>query len=260
MTSTATSRRPAPADAPLTGRVAFVTGASSGIGQAIARQLADAGARVAAVARRADRLDALGPDVLAVPADVSDPDAVRAAVERTVAELGPPDLVVTAAGVMLPSDIDEARLDLWQRTFDVNLTGIAATVAATVPHLIAAAADGRTADLVMVSSVGDQLSFPGYAFYGASKAAVTKLCHELHLDLAPHGVRTLNLRPGLVASELQSKVTDPARREQLEQWLEDITALTPDEIAGPLVAALGLPRHVCVSELTVVPTAQVDAL
>jgi NADP-dependent 3-hydroxy acid dehydrogenase YdfG len=113
---------------------------------------------------------------------------------------------------------------------------------------------------VMVSSVGDQLSFPGYAFYGASKAAVTKLCHELHLDLAPHGVRTLNLRPGLVASELQSKVTDPARREQLEQWLEDITALTPDEIAGPLVAALGLPRHVCVSELTVVPTAQVDAL
>ena len=260
MTETHTQNRTDASTRPLAGRVAFVTGASSGIGEAVARQLADAGALVAAVARRADRLADLGDGITPVPVDVTDPQAVAAAVERVVDELGPPDLVVASAGVMLPSDVEDTRLDLWQRTIDVNLTGIAATLAATVPHLIAAAAEGRTADLVLVSSVGDRLAFPGYAFYSASKAAVTKLCHDLHLDLAPFGVRTLNLRPGLVASELQTNVTDAGRREALLQWLEEITALEPDDVAGPLVAALSLPRHVCISELTIVPTAQVDSL
>ena len=257
---TGTGPRPDASPGPLTGRTALVTGASSGIGRAVARQLAGAGATVAAVARRADRLVDLGPGITAVPADVSDAQALAVAVEHAVRELGPPDLVVASAGVMLPADVDGSPLELWRRTIDVNITGIAATVAATVPHLIAAAAEGRTADLVLVSSIGDVLAFPGYAFYSASKAAVTKLCHDLHLDLAPRGVRTLNLRPGLVASELQGNVTHPRRRAELEEWLDEITALEPDDVAGPLVAALALPRHVSVSELTIVPSAQVASV
>jgi NADP-dependent 3-hydroxy acid dehydrogenase YdfG len=238
------------------GRVAVVTGASSGIGRAIARQLAEGGATVAAVARRGDRLAELGPGITAVPADVADPQAVAAAIDRVVDELGPPDLVVTAAGVMLPNDVTEPRLDEWQRTISVNIAGVAAVVTATVGHLAAAAADGRAADLVLVSSIGDQVSFPGYAFYGASKAAVSKLSHDLHLDLAPLGVRTMNVRPGLVDTELQGNVTHPQRRAELEQWLEDITALGPDDVAHAVLAALAVPRHVNVSEITIVPTAQ----
>jgi NADP-dependent 3-hydroxy acid dehydrogenase YdfG len=241
---------------PFTGRVAVVTGASSGIGRAIARRLAEGGATVAAVARRGDRLAELGPGITAVPADVADPRAVAAAIDRVVDELGPPDLVVAAAGVMLPNDVTEPRLDEWQRTISVNITGVAAVVTATVGHLAAAAADGRAADLVLVSSIGDQVSFPGYAFYGASKAAVTKLSHDLHLDLAPLGVRTMNVRPGLVDTELQGNVTHPQRRAELEQWFEDITALSPDDVAHAVLAALAVPRHVNVSEITIVPTAQ----
>jgi NADP-dependent 3-hydroxy acid dehydrogenase YdfG len=260
MTEILTTHQPARADQSFAGRTAVVTGASSGIGRAIARQLAVAGAAVAAVARRADRLGEIGGGVLPVTADVADADAVARAVARVVDELGPPDLVVANAGVMLPSHPTAAHLDEWQRMIAVNVGGVTATVAATVPHLVAAAADGRIADLVVVSSVGDTTSFPEYAVYGATKAAVTKLCHDLRLDLAPLGVRTLNLRPGLVATELQGNVTKPDRRAELEQWLEDITALTPDDVAGAVLAALAVPRHVNVSELTIVPTAQVDAV
>lgn len=260
MTQTLTQNPTDAADGPLTGRVAIVTGASSGIGEAIARRLADAGAVVAAIARRADRLEKLGAGITPVPADVTDARAVAAAVGRVVQELGAPDLVVANAGVMLPSDLADTRLDEWQRTIDVNITGVAATVAATIPHLVAAAADGRTADLVLVSSVGDTLAFPGYAFYTASKAAITKLSHDLRLDLSALGVRTLNLRPGLVATELQGNVTHDGLRADLEQWVDEIAVLQPDDIAVPLVAALALPRHVNVSELTVVPTAQVAAV
>jgi NADP-dependent 3-hydroxy acid dehydrogenase YdfG len=250
------ARATAAGPGPFTGRVAVVTGASSGIGRAIARRLAEGGARVAAVARRGDRLAELGPGVTAVPADVADPQAVAAAVARVVDELGPPDLVVAGAGVMLPNDVTEPRLDEWQRTISVNIAGVAAVVTATVGHLAAAAADGRPADLVLVSSIGDAISFPGYAFYGASKAAVTKLSHDLHLDLAPLGVRTMNVRPGLVDTELQANVTHPQRRAELEQWLEEITALSPDDVAHSVLAALDVPRHVSVSEITIVPTAQ----
>jgi len=260
MTETLTTHQPATESGSFAGRTAVVTGASSGIGRAIARHLADAGAAVAAVARRADRLGEIGPGVLPVAADVADADAVARAVARVVDELGPPDLVVASAGVMLPSHPTAGRLDEWQQMIAVNVGGVAATVTATVPHLVAAAADGRTADLVLVSSIGDAISFPDYALYGATKAAVTKLCHDLRLDLSPLGVRTLNLRPGLVATELQANVTHPERRAELEQWLEDITALTPDDVARSVLAALDVPRHVNVSELTILPTAQVAAV
>jgi NADP-dependent 3-hydroxy acid dehydrogenase YdfG len=260
MTETLTHDQAAHFAESFTGRVAVVTGASSGIGRAIARQLADAGAAVAAIARRGDRLADIGPGVTPVAADVGDAEAVARAVDRVVDELGPPDLVVANAGVMLPGHATTARLDDWQRMISVNIGGVAATIAATVPHLVAAAADGRNADLVIVSSVGDQTSFPEYAVYGATKAAVTKLSHDLRLDLAPLGVRLLNLRPGLVATELQANVTQPERRAELEQWLEEITALTPDDVAHSVLAALAVPRHVNVSELTIVPTAQAAAV
>lgn len=262
MTETLTQTTPSPSSgAPdFTGRIAVVTGASSGIGRAVARQLADAGAAVAAVARRGDRLAEIGSGVTPVTADVSDADDVARAVERVVDELGPPDLVVANAGVMLPSHATSPQLDEWQRMVAVNVGGVVATVAATTSHLAAAAADGRTADLVIVSSVGDAISFPEYAVYGATKAAVTKLCHDLRLDLAPLGVRTLNVRPGLVATELQTNVTKPDRRAELVQWLDEITPLSPDDLARSVLAALAVPRHVNVTELTVVPTAQIDAL
>ncbi|HEY8543922.1 MAG TPA: SDR family oxidoreductase [Acidimicrobiales bacterium] len=254
--STAASASTSGGDGPLAGRVALVTGASSGIGAAVARRFAEAGARVGAVARREDRLAALGDGVVPLPADVTDPAAVAAAVDRAVRDLGAPDLVVANAGVMLPSPSDEARLDVWQRNIDVNVTGVAATVAAVVPHLVAAAAEGRTADLVLVSSIGDALAFPGYAAYTASKAWVTKFSHDLRFDLAPLGVRTLNVRPGLVVTELMEKVGEGVYRESLDEMAATMGPLSADDVAGTVLAAVALPRHVNVSELAIVPTGQ----
>jgi NADP-dependent 3-hydroxy acid dehydrogenase YdfG len=241
---------------PLTGRIALVTGASSGIGEAIARRFADAGALVAAVARRADRLAGLGPGITPVPADVTDAAALAAAVERVAAELGAPDLVVANAGVMLPSAPEAGDLAVWQQTIDVNISGVAATIAATVPHLVAAAAEGRTADLVLVSSIGDALAFPGYAFYTASKAMVTKLSHDLRLDLSPLGVRTSNVRPGLVATELPEKLPPSPFRDQLDEMVATMGPLAAADVAAAVLAAVALPRHVNISELAIVPTGQ----
>jgi NADP-dependent 3-hydroxy acid dehydrogenase YdfG len=246
---------PSPSPSPFAGRIALVTGASSGIGAAIARSLADGGATVAGLARRADRVAELGAGVTPIAADVTDPVELAAAVDRVVAELGVPDLVVANAGVAHGSPLDDIRLDDWQHQIDVNVSGVVATVAATVPHLVAAAAEGRPADLVVISSVVDALSFPAFALYGASKAAVSKLTHGLRLDLAPQGVRTLNVRPGAVETEILDGVA-----EDLAAGFKEIPALEPRDIAGAVLAALALPAHVNVSELTIVPTGQPAAL
>jgi len=260
MTDTITHPQEQTTETPLTGRVAVVTGASSGIGSAIARQLADAGARVAGLARRAERLKELGPDVLAVTADVVDQASLDAAIDRVVQELGAPDLVVANAGIALPSRPGELQLDEWQRTIEVNVGGVIATLAATLPHLKAAAAEGKIADLVFTSSVGDVLSFPGYAAYTASKAAVTKLSRDVRLDLSPLGIRTLNVRPGLVATEIQDAIADEAMRAEFDEWIGSVKVLTADDVARSVVAALSVPRHVNITELTIVPTEQAAAL
>src|SRR5512132_302380 len=147
---------------PLAGTVALVTGASSGIGDATARELAGLGAAVAVVARRSDRLDALADDVrsgdgraLPIVADVTDRAQASEAVERTVAELGRLDILVNNAGVMLLGPIEQAPVDEWQRMVELNVLGLLYCTKAALPHLLAAAGDEprRVADLVNVSSV-----------------------------------------------------------------------------------------------------------
>ncbi len=156
----------------LSGRTAVVTGAASGIGEAVALHLAAEGARVALLARRADRLRALaekiraeGGQALAVTADVTDDASVEAARDQVRAEFGAVDLVVNNAGVMLPNPVDEGRLDEWRRMLDTNVTGVLRIIRAFTGDLVAAAAEGRTADLVNVSSVGAHVTFPHYAVY-----------------------------------------------------------------------------------------------
>lgn len=126
----------------LSDRVAVITGASSGIGEATAKRLAAAGAKVALLARRADRLEKLSAEIaeaggtaLANQVDVADAGAVRAAAERVAAEWGPADLVFNNAGVMLPGPIDEQRYDQWGRQIDVNIVGLMNVIGAFVPQL-----------------------------------------------------------------------------------------------------------------------------
>ena len=154
----------------LAGRVAVVTGASSGIGAATARRLAASGAKVAVLARRADRLEQLvkeieqaGGTALALPADVTDAGALRAAADRVAAELGTVDLLFNNAGVMLPAPVDELPVAQWQHQIDLNVTGLMNAIGAFVTQLVVAAAEKGVADLVNTSSITAHNIFPNFA-------------------------------------------------------------------------------------------------
>jgi NADP-dependent 3-hydroxy acid dehydrogenase YdfG len=250
--------------APLAGRVAVVTGATSGIGAATARRLAADGASVALLGRREDRLRALADDlepragegVLARPTDVSDPDAIARAADDIRSALGRVDLVVANAGAMLAAPFERADTREWDRMLDLNVRGLLRTGRAFADDLIAAAAEGGRADLVHVGSIGGHVVFPAYAVYGATKAAVAHLTRNLRAELGPRGVRVKNVEPGLVATELGEDMRDDAGREVLERLRRDVPSLAPADIAGAIAFAVAAPPRVNVAELIVVPTAQ----
>ncbi|WP_394359838.1 SDR family oxidoreductase [Amycolatopsis sp. SB7-3] len=250
--------------APHANRVAVVTGASSGIGEAAARRLAASGAAVALVARRADRLETLAKEIerdggtaLVLVADVADADAMRAAAAEVEAKLGRADLLFNNAGVMLAAPIDELATGDWQRMIDVNMTGLMNAIGAFVPQLVASAAEKGVADLVNTSSIGAQAVFPSFAVYVASKAYVTHLSKNLRADLGPKGVRVAAIEPGLVETELQGHVTDPGALEWLDGVRETLTWLKPEDIAETVAFLTSLPARVNLQQVTVMPTAQV---
>ncbi|MGW7364497.1 SDR family oxidoreductase [Streptomyces sp. NPDC054841] len=247
----------------LAGRTAVVTGAASGMGAATARLLAAHGARVALLARRSERLRELadkitadGGQALAVTADVTDDASVAAAVERIHQEYGPVDLVVNAAGVMLPNAIDEGRIDEWQRTLETNVTGVLRTIRAFNGDLVAAAADGKPADLVNISSIAAHITFPNYAVYGASKAALTYLSESLRTELGPRDVRVTNIEPGFVESELRDHITDPELNGQLEALLASVEIVTSEEVADLIAYTVSRARHINLRQVIVLPTRQ----
>ncbi|WP_112244686.1 SDR family oxidoreductase [Kribbella monticola] len=247
---------------PLTGRHAVVTGAASGIGAAIAERLAADGASVALLSRRTDRLDDLGARIAAaggtaysVGVDVTSQESVDRGVEVIAERLGRVDLVVNAAGVMLAAPIQEVRADDWSRMIDTNLTGVLRLIGAFTPDLIAAAADGGTADLVNISSIGSHLVFPGYAVYGATKAAVTQLSNALRADLSPLDVRVTNIEPGLTESELGSHMLAD-QQEMLAGMIDTIGPLTATDIADVVAFAVSRRRELNLRHIIALPTRQ----
>ncbi|WP_327354976.1 SDR family oxidoreductase [Streptomyces sp. NBC_01304] len=245
---------------PLKDRVAVVTGASSGIGAATARLLVARGAKVALLARRADRLEALaaelGHHALAVPVDLTDAGAVEAAAALIAEELGSVDLVVNSAGVMV-FDPAEGRAENWRRQIDINLTAQLGLVDLFVPALLAAAGEGRTVDLFNVSSVASRQVFPGFAVYNATKAALNHFSRTIRAELAPKHVRVTTVEPGFVATELQGTISDPNVTAWVEQQREAFKFLEAEDVAEIIAFAAALPREVNIPELTVMPTRQV---
>ncbi|MFG2848612.1 SDR family oxidoreductase [Kitasatospora sp. NPDC048296] len=247
---------------PLTGRVAVVTGASSGIGEASAEHLARLGARVAVLARRADRLDGLvariergGGTALALAVDVTDAAAVRAAAARVAAELGTADLVFNNAGVGLPAPI-EAAVDQWQREIDVNITGLMNVIGAFTPQLVKAAAERGVADLINTSSIAAQNIYPHFAVYAATKAYVSHLSRHLRVELGTKKVRVSALEPGIVDTEIQNHATDEVALRWLASAKETMECLTPRDIAETIGFLAALPARVNLQQVTIMPTGQ----
>jgi NADP-dependent 3-hydroxy acid dehydrogenase YdfG len=254
----------ATAPLPLAGTVALVTGASSGIGEATARELAGLGAAVAVVARRSDRLDALTDDIrrgdgqaLPIVADVTDRSQAEGAVSQTVQELRRLDILVNNAGVMLLGPIEHAPVDEWQRMVELNVLGLLYCAKAALPHLLAAAADEprRVADLVNVSSVAGRVARLGSGVYNATKFGVGAFSESMRQEFARRHLRVGLIEPGATSTELASH-NRPEVREQMATRFEGVERLTAPDIAATIGFMVTRPRHMAVNEVLVRPTEQ----
>ena len=242
----------------LENKVALVTGASSGIGEATALTLARAGAAVAVGARRADRLADLvqriegeGGRALALDLDVTDEAQCRAAVERTTVELGGLDVLVNNAGVMLLGPLEGADTEDWRRMIHTNVLGLMYMTHAALPHLLE-----RSGDVVNVSSVAGRTARAGAGVYNASKWAVGAFSESLRQEVTGRGVRVVVVEPGAVATELTDHITHPGAKEQIRGFVQQMRPLQADDIAQAVLYAVTQPPHVAVNEILVRPTDQ----
>jgi clavulanate-9-aldehyde reducatase len=242
---------------PLEGRVAVVTGASSGIGEATVRALSGAGASVALGARRADRLqsiaDSLEGPALVLEVDVSDEEQSRAFVQRAHDELGRLDILVNNAGVMLLGPVADADTEEWRRMIAVNLLGLLYCTHAALP-LLEASGGG---DVVNLSSVAGRRADAGAAVYNMTKFGVHAFSEALRQEALHAGIRVTTVAPGFVDTELQGHNTDPLVRRTMERAREQIgEVLRAEDIAEAILHAVTRPPHVCVNEVLVRPTGQ----
>jgi NADP-dependent 3-hydroxy acid dehydrogenase YdfG len=248
---------------PLSGTVALVTGASSGIGEATALALAAEGAAVAIAARRRDRLQRLADQIggsdraLILETDVTDEDRVREMVARTVAEFARLDILVNNAGVMLLGPIVAAPTEEWRRMVQLNLLGLFYCIHAGLPHLLQAAASAprHVADVVNISSVAGRVARPGFGVYNATKFGVGAFSEALRQEVTARHVRVTIVEPGVVATELVGH-NRPEMQQVMGQTFGAMEPLHSEDIADAVVYAVTRPRHVVLNELLVRPTEQ----
>jgi len=247
----------------LSGTVALVTGASSGIGEATAVALAERGATVALVARRRDKLEALaeriggGGKALVIEADVSDQAQAQAAVETAVGELGRLDTLVNNAGVMLLGPIVGAPLEEWQRMVNLNVLGLLYCTHAALPHMLAAAeGDPRSvADVVNVSSTAGRVARLNSGVYNATKFGVVAFSESLRQEVTARHVRVSIIEPGATATELASH-NRLVVLEEMAKNFGGIELMASEDIADAIVYVVTRPRHVAVNEMLIRPTEQ----
>lgn len=240
---------------PLTGKVAVVTGASSGIGAAVASALAREGAHVALAARRVEALEALKKrmvvregKVICVGTDVTRRSDVEALVARTEKELGKVDMLVSCAGVMYFTMMANVQVEDWERTVDVNCKGLLNCLSAIVPGML----ERKGGHIVAISSDAGRKCFPGLAVYSGSKAFVEFTLQGLRLETVGSGLRITSIQPGNTESELLGLSSD---QEALKKYGEPSGAKTldPEDVAGSIVYALKQPEHVAVNEVLIEP-------
>ena len=236
-----------------TGRVAVITGASSGIGDATARALAADGYRVALLARRADRVRALaeelGDGAIAIAADVTDRDSIVAAAQRVKDELGGTDVLINNAGVMLLAPFTSDQRAEQRQMVEVNLLGAMTATEVFLDQL----RDGG-GDLINISSVAGRTARAGNAAYAATKWGLNGWSEALRQELQPD-VRVIIIEPGAVATELTGHITHDETKQGVEQ-LYAATAITANDIAEIIVFAVSRPHSVSLNEILVRPTAQ----
>jgi len=240
-------------------KVAVVTGASSGIGEATAIALAAAGAQVAVAARRADRLEKLvksisdhGGQAIPIVADVADDTQAHDMILKTNAEFGRVDILINNAGVMLNGPIDGADTEDWRRMVNTNVLGLMYATHAALP-IMKAQGEGH---IVNISSVAGRIAQAGSGVYNATKWAVGGFSEALRQEVHKDKIRVTIIEPGAVATELTDHITNPAAKERIQAWVKSLTPLESEDIAAAIVYAVTQPMRVNVNEILIRPTDQ----
>jgi len=240
----------------LNNKVVLITGASSGIGEGTARQLAANGARVVLGARRTDKLKEIAVDIEKAGGavrfrslDVTDAKDMEAFVAFAETEFGQIDVLVNNAGVMPLSPLNALKTDEWNWMIDVNIRGVLHGIAAVLPRM---EAQGH-GQIINVSSIGGFVVQPTAAVYAATKFAVRAISEGLRKE--SDKVRCTCVYPGVVTSELADTISDPVARERMQTYRK--TAIEPDAIARAIQFVIEQPDHVDVNEIVVRPLATV---
>jgi NADP-dependent 3-hydroxy acid dehydrogenase YdfG len=241
----------------INGKVAIITGASSGIGRATALALAKAGAKVAAGARRTDRLDSLekqigSGEVMIQKLDVTKKSDCDSFVDAVIKKWGTVDILVNNAGLMPLSFFKNLKVDEWDQMIDVNIKGVLYCTAAAIPHMITK----KSGHIVNISSVAGRIVFPAGSVYCATKHAVAAFSEGIRQELSQRAnIRVTCIEPGVVATELLNTITDKS----LEKFVEaskQMDALQAEDIANAILFAVNSPAHMNVNEILIRPTGQ----
>ncbi|MFC4454020.1 SDR family NAD(P)-dependent oxidoreductase [Deinococcus sonorensis] len=243
----------------LSGKVALVTGASSGIGEATARALAQEGAAVALVARRQDRLEALAAAITqaggraeVIALDIAQDEHARDAVRRTVGALGRLDILVNNAGLMLLGPVTGADITDWQRMLDLNVRAVMTLTHAALETMT----PQQSGHIVNISSVSGRGASPTSAGYSATKWALGGFSEGLRQEVRLNGIRVTVIEPGVVATELTDHITHTQTKDTYESRIKTITPLEAEDIAAAVVYAVTQPQRVNVNEILIRPLDQ----
>lgn len=244
---------------PLNGRIVLVTGASSGIGEATAMALAEAGAKVAISARRRDRLDALaatlgplGAEPLVLEADIADEHAAQQMVRAVEVHYGRLDILVNNAGVMYLEPVVDADLGRWRHMLELNVLGLIAATQAALGGM----RQRRDGHIVNISSTAGRIANPTAAGYSASKFAVGAFSESLRREVYADNIRVTVIEPGLVATELRTHIADTGIRDKLDALADGMRQLQSRDIAEAITFCVTRPAHVNVNEMLIRPTDQ----
>ncbi|MER7761609.1 SDR family oxidoreductase [Streptomyces sp. NPDC097619] len=231
-----------------------ITGASSGIGAATARLLSAQGHPLLLLARRLDRLEALGlPDTLCRKVDVTDREALVAAVAEAEERFGPVDGIVNNAGAMLLGRIVDQSPEEWERMIDLNVKGVLYGIRAVLPGMV----ERGRGTIVNISSIAGRKTFPDHTAYVGTKFAVHALSENLREEVAPTGVRVITIAPGAVETELLSHTSDERIKRDYEEWKESAGGvLDPVTVAEAVAYAYGQPQNVTIREIVLAATGQ----
>ncbi|MDR7034947.1 SDR family oxidoreductase [Mesorhizobium sp. BE184] len=236
----------------LSGKVVLVTGASSGIGRAMARAVAAAGAQVALVGRSDERLQAvasdIGEDALALAADLTKPGEVDRVVSETVERFGRIDILLPNAGLYIPGDVAEGDPDAWDELMAINVNSVFRLARAVLPGMIERAGG----HIVITSSVSGHQAIHWEPIYSASKHAIQSFVHGLRRQVARHNIRVGEVAPGVVLNELWG-YNDPAA---ISAKVETREGLRSEDVADAVLYMLTRPANVTIRDLVILPQNQ----